>query len=142
MCSHSILLFRLCIYIYMSIISCRNTCFILGSFYWYLSIHSSLTYETFRAVYLRRKTSSETNAIRRSPLFVAFPRSSRAGSKGFSTPMSHRSRRSIRLFPIGNPPTFPAAEIGPSSLLCVLFCSRGEKTYTFPPGHSLIINKS
>lgn len=114
-------------------ISCRNTIFYTWrSFYWYLSIHSSLTYETFRAVYLRRKTSSETNAIRRSPLFVAFPRSSRAGSKGFSTPMSHRSRRSIRLFPIGIPPTFPAAEIGPSSLLYVLFCSRTEKTYISP----------
>ena len=47
--------------------------------------------------------------------------------------MSHRSRRSIRLFPIGIPPTFPAAEIGPSPLLFVLFCSRAEKIYTFPP---------
>lgn len=102
------------------------------TFYRYQSIHSSLTYETFRAVYLRRRTSSVTNAIRRSPLFVAFPRRSRAGSKGSITPVSHRSRRSIRLFPIGILPTFPAAKIGPSSLLHVLFCARTEDPLPFP----------
>lgn len=106
---------------------CVYTFYAWITFYRYQSIHLSLTYETFRAVYLRRRTSSVTNAIRRSPLFVAFPRRSHAGSKGSITPVSHRSRRSIRLFPIGIPSTFPAAKIGPSSLSYMSFSAREQK---------------
>lgn len=72
------------------------------------SIHLSLTRETFRAVHLRReeRRHGETNAIRRSPLFVAFPtRVPRGISGSHPSPllllhlrMSRGSRRSIRFY--------------------------------------------